>query len=84
MLQVYKNGTTDGPLLVYSVTPDLTAQSYVLTDLEPTTDYVLHVCISNGILEDNMEFAITTAMGEWVVGADQAMRGLAGGVGKAR
>lgn len=45
---------------------DLDAESYVLTDLEPTTDYMLEICISNGIMENNMEFYATTAMGKCI------------------
>lgn len=65
-MQVYENN--DSQLLVYSVNPDLSEGNYRLTDLEPTTDYLLEIFISNGVVEKNMEFFTTTAIGGWVGG----------------
>ena len=60
-MQVYEN---DSQLLVYSEDLTLSAESHRLTGLQPTTDYLLEMCISNGVMERQMEFFITTASGE--------------------
>lgn len=65
ILQVYENNNSQ----VYTVNPDLSEGNYLLTDLQPTTDYVLAICISNGVMENNMQFFITTAIGMWVCAA---------------
>lgn len=79
ILQVNKsNATGGGPLLVQSVTPDLGAQRYLLTDLEPTTDYILEICISNGMMKQELKYFITTATGECVGGRVNATRGREG------
>lgn len=60
-MQVYENNSQ---LLVASENLDLNAESYKLTGLQPTTNYLLEMCISNGDMERCMEFFITTAVGE--------------------
>jgi hypothetical protein len=57
---VYRNNSQQ---LVDSVNLDLSAETYVLTGLSPTTVYLLDVTISNGVLDSNMEFYVTTAVG---------------------
>ena len=62
LLKVYK--VENGRSLIDSIEPDLGLENYMLTDLEPITAYVLEVCISNGVKENNMNINVTTLTGK--------------------
>lgn len=62
---------------------DVTSQGLVLSGLEPTTEYVVEVLISNGLYDEIMRFTITTnlgreaiAIGEWDVGGIRDRKGV--------